>query len=616
MKKLFAMCMAAALLVCACSSPKERTIEMPAMAAVNTTDLDVKKVELTDSNTVLTMNVNFRPGWWIRIAGTSKIVADGKEYAMLTADGITPDEQFIMPESGETEFKLTFPAIPLSTQQIDFTEGTDDGWKIWGIDVSGETVDMQGYPSSLPKSFINKDLATINLKPEMKAEESTITFKVLDYNPEYGNKLEVVMLDMAGQNTETLKLDGSGTATLIKTIYGPTTIMASLDNLTPYWPTGITVLPGENVEMLLDPRISVTAQMNRRDENFRLPASTYDNGSLAALNQNSALINKYELSVFDPEKFSWKLDADEFTDKLIAMHNEMADSIKASTELPENIKQYLLADLDLNTLSGLANAKHVLANSFYYTHRNDRNADARDSIKCELGDEHYARVAKAVNLDNPYLPMSDTMHEAFQTDWSKYVPSKQAAELYAFTKLYKDASKGQLSETQIDEAKKMSSPFYADAAVKRNAEALKAIEASADLITELPDAANDKLFEAIVKPYKGKVVLVDLWNTWCGPCRAALKANEPLKSGELANDDIVWIYIADESSELNKYLKMIPDIKGIHHMVNSDQIQTIRKQFDVDGIPFYILVDRNGKATGHPDFRDHSKLVEGIKSAL
>ena len=36
----------------------------------------------------------------------------------------------------------------------------------------------------------------------------------------------------------------------------------------------------------------------------------------------------------------------------------------------------------------------------------------------------------------------------------------------------------------------------------------------------------------------------------------------------------------------------------------------------VDGIPYYILVDREGKATGHPDFRNHDKLVEGVKAAL
>ena len=136
------------------------------------------------------------------------------------------------------------------------------------------------------------------------------------------------------------------------------------------------------------------------------------------------------------------------------------------------------------------------------------------------------------------------------------------------------------------------------------------------LINPTPDVADDKLFEAIVAPYKGKVVLVDLWNTWCGPCRNALKANEPLKTGELANDDIVWVYIADESSNFGQYASMIPDIKGEHFLVNPSQIAKIREQFQVDGIPFYILVDRMGNATGHPDFRDHAKLVDGIKAEL
>ena len=42
-----------------------------------------------------------------------------------------------------------------------------------------------------------------------------------------------------------------------------------------------------------------------------------------------------------------------------------------------------------------------------------------------------------------------------------------------------------------------------------------------------------ELFDAIIAPYRGKVVLVDFWNTWCGPCRMALKAIEPAKEDEL-----------------------------------------------------------------------------------
>ncbi len=137
-----------------------------------------------------------------------------------------------------------------------------------------------------------------------------------------------------------------------------------------------------------------------------------------------------------------------------------------------------------------------------------------------------------------------------------------------------------------------------------------------DAVGADPSVPGEQLFEEIIGKHKGNVVLVDLWNTWCGPCRGAIAHNEPLKTGELADDDIVWIYIADESSDVNKYADMIKNIKGEHYLVNEQQIQAIRKAFDVDGIPFYILVDREGKAVGHPDFRDKNLLIKGIKEKL
>lgn len=105
----------------------ERMIERPAFSAWSTQTIEIDKIVLTDTETVLYVDAYFTPNWWIKIASGTFIRANGKEYPVQSANGITLNEETYMPESGTLSFQLVFPAIPEDIKEIDFIEGYDPG---------------------------------------------------------------------------------------------------------------------------------------------------------------------------------------------------------------------------------------------------------------------------------------------------------------------------------------------------------------------------------------------------------------------------------------------------------------------------------------------------------
>jgi len=57
-----------AVVIAACGGPGNRVVENPQFVGANTSNMTITEVAITDSTTVLTCDVNFIPGWWIKIS--------------------------------------------------------------------------------------------------------------------------------------------------------------------------------------------------------------------------------------------------------------------------------------------------------------------------------------------------------------------------------------------------------------------------------------------------------------------------------------------------------------------------------------------------------------------
>ena len=123
---------------------------------------------------------------------------------------------------------------------------------------------------------------------------------------------------------------------------------------------------------------------------------------------------------------------------------------------------------------------------------------------------------------------------------------------------------------------------------------------------------GDELFDSIIKKFRGKVIYVDFWATWCAPCRDGIERIKPLKA-ELADKNIVFVYITNPTSPEKTYNEMIPNIRGEHFRVSQDEWNYLVQKFNIYGIPHYALVDKNGKIVNgdlmHLDYDDLKNLL-------
>ena len=138
-----------------------------------------------------------------------------------------------------------------------------------------------------------------------------------------------------------------------------------------------------------------------------------------------------------------------------------------------------------------------------------------------------------------------------------------------------------------------------------------------------PNIDNAKTFKDITDLYKGKVIFMDIWATWCGPCRASFAYVKPLQEYAKAND-IVLLYLSiDRPEEDAKWRKMAAhyDLMGEHVRVQEafkDEIYTtFGNAQKALSIPHCVIIGKDGeikfKSAASPE--DIEKLKSQLKEA-
>lgn len=548
--------------------------EDPIIGVTRYSNISIKQVAFYEDSTVLHMHIR-QPSMagGFTFGKETYIDADGKHYLITGSDCFELGEYTDTDtKTWEKDFTLYFEPMPRNTKMFDILEGDFDGaYTFFNIRPKGVKLPIAEVPADFLADYPGEDEW-----PDMKYSEDPVTIhiKALNYKPNMNARIDIWHFDITDPssfNQEIIYLNDNGEYDYTCKTYYPQTLQITM---TPPGRGGTSCVlpmmaPGEELTIMVDVN-EVADSVHDAFVGFK--------GYLAKYTRRNHECDRDRMN--DRSSFTlaeWTAVHATTVAELITGHDSVVASFEAFN------KKHGYSELE---------SKHFFDYELRYFAIVARTNNSLFCSKEFL--DYILRIRPACFFDENITPSMDY---------------DRVCSLFADTDVRgigPDFCRFLYGVKQVRGGKKINKPFIEDPYLsnlydrisgnmdEQMAKNKKTTFAPNVHYLDMANVSPENTLSTILDRYKGKTVLLDMWETWCGWCIKGHQEMAPYKE-DLKDKDIVFLYIASPSSPFDQWMHYTKTVPGEHYYLTEEQNKYLsEKIWGTTGVPKYAIYGHNG----------------------
>ncbi len=615
------------MLLVATTAQAKRVVERPYFLGSNNHKLEIERVTLDKKATFLDVKI-YQASGEVGIDSHASIMANGVKYYYIGSKQLPKGVFVKVPECGYVAATLRFKPMPETTTEFDFREIADNsGWNIYGVRLDGKRPQ-----ADIPQHLLQQAPDKNSKLPatDLNLGKTVVAVRLLGYKPEYKTTLDIIVDNWFSPQRMPFAHDSigiDGTCRVSANAILPTVATIRVNRME----IPFLAVPNDTTTVTIDLPTLTLAATHLFANDTEVKKFVWFEGKHAAVDTElqsvKTMLDVYGDTFFDDicgmTPLQYRNYVQQSYARLSAAINSNAAIGSATRTLAQNI-------LSMNYASALFGFKNNISMApMIAGKRGVPRADMRIDTLSYFKPLEQLSVLRSENqryyhylsdftsaLRRQYMsadPLLDdiAIGKRLSRSFNRKCPLTEQQIAVAHDSIANDMVRELILANNDDLKSQLS------AANKKMEEIKKTANTSSlylSIIDIDPKMSAQQILPTITDKYKGKAVLIDFWNTWCVPCRAAMSAIRPLKE---QLHDVVYVYIADVSSPVDKWGEMIKTISGVHVRLTKEQAAALAEIHKFSGIPTYFVVNKDGKITYQKtSFPGVETLREQLVSAM